>query len=103
MPYFRTRTLGAYGPLVLAPAEGLGALRASCRVGVILSFCISVFLSFLSLCTVQYSTVWYSTVQYILFQKNAENNFKKKHFWGTSKNWRLDPKVFADSSWASHF
>ena len=25
---FKTRTAGAYGPLVLAPAEGVGALRA---------------------------------------------------------------------------
>ena len=30
--YFRYR---AYGPLVLAPAEGLGALWAPCQVGVI--------------------------------------------------------------------
>ena len=27
-----TRTAGAYGPLVLAPAEGVGALRAPCQV-----------------------------------------------------------------------
>ena len=41
-----TRTSGAYGPLVLAPAP-----------------CISVFcVSFLSFCTVQYSMVQYSTV-----------------------------------------
>ena len=33
---FQTKTLGAYGPLVLAPAEGLGALQAPCQVGVIL-------------------------------------------------------------------
>ena len=26
--YFATRTAGAYGPLVLAPAEGVGALLA---------------------------------------------------------------------------
>ena len=38
--------MGAYGPLVLAPAEGLGALWAPCRVGVILSFCIFVFFVF---------------------------------------------------------
>ena len=54
-----TRTLGAYGPLVLAPAEGLGALQDPCKVEVILSFvflyfcllallpfCLFVFLSF---------------------------------------------------------
>ena len=37
-----TRHLGAYGLLVLAPAEGLGVLRAPCQMGVILSFCILV-------------------------------------------------------------
>ena len=30
-----TRTLGAAGPLVIAPAEGLGTLQAPCQVGVI--------------------------------------------------------------------
>ena len=28
---FKTRTAGAYGPLVLAPAEGMGALQAPCQ------------------------------------------------------------------------
>ena len=31
--------------------------------------------------------------------KNFFKNHVKKPFWGTSKNWRLDPKVCADSSW----
>ena len=45
---FETRTLGATGPLVLAPAEGMGALRAPF---VFLSFFVFfVFLSFLSFC-----------------------------------------------------
>ena len=34
----------------------------------------------------------------ILFQK-CHTHFKKKPFWGTAKNWRLDPKVCADISW----
>ena len=33
--YFSTRRYGAYGPLLLAPAEGLGALWAPCHVGII--------------------------------------------------------------------
>ena len=33
--YINTRTAGAYGPLVLAPAEGMGALRTPCQVWVI--------------------------------------------------------------------
>ena len=28
-----------------------------------------------------------------------KKSFKKKPFWGTSKNRRLDPKVCADLSW----
>ena len=33
--WFSTRRYGAYGPLLLAPAEGLGALWAPCQVGII--------------------------------------------------------------------
>ena len=40
----KTRTLGAYGPLVLDPAEGVGALWAPC---IFLSFFSLYFLSFL--------------------------------------------------------
>ena len=56
--YLNTRTLGAYGLLVLAPAEGVGALRAPCQVWVIflklfftcLTFCfITFFVLFLKL------------------------------------------------------
>ena len=39
--YTSTRASGAYGPLVLAPAEGMGALRAP-----FLSFCLFAFLPF---------------------------------------------------------
>ena len=49
--YTFTRTSGAYGPLVLAPVEGLGALRAPCQVWVIyliLWFCLFDFLYFFS-------------------------------------------------------
>ena len=34
-----------------------------------------------------------------MWLKNATTKNKQKTFWGTSKNWRLDPKVCADSSW----
>ena len=61
---YDTRTSGAYGPLVLAPTEGLGALQAPCQVGVILSFYPFAFLPF-CLFVFLYSTVQYGTVQYI--------------------------------------
>ena len=31
-------------------------------------------------------------------KKCQKKNKKKNPFWGTSKNWRLDPKVCADPS-----
>ena len=38
LKYTITRTVGAYGPLVLVTAEGLGALRAPCQVCVFFNF-----------------------------------------------------------------
>ena len=50
---YETRTAGAYGPLVLAPAEGMGALRAPCQVWVmtffLIHFCYTFFNFFLKL------------------------------------------------------
>ena len=53
-----TRTLGANGPLVLAPAEGVGALQALCLFCclfivffvILLSFCIFCLFAFLPFC-----------------------------------------------------
>ena len=42
--YVHARTAGAYGPLVLAPAEGVGALRAPCQVFLFLYIYIYIFL-----------------------------------------------------------
>ena len=50
--YIYTRTAGAYGPLVLAPAEGMGVLRAPCRVWVICLIFVVVLLTFLTFLTV---------------------------------------------------
>ena len=48
LDYIHTRTSGAYGPLVLAPVDGVGALQAPCQVWVIfftcLTFCLLVLL-----------------------------------------------------------
>ena len=45
---WHTKTSGAYGPLVLAPVEGMGAIRAPCLV-VFFVYLLSFFLSFFCL------------------------------------------------------
>ena len=47
--YINTRTAGAYGSLVLAPAEGMGALRTPCQVFFFFFFFFFFFLLFLLL------------------------------------------------------
>ena len=67
--YIYTRTSGAYGPLVLALVEGLGAVRAPCQGGCNFVF-LYFFVVFLSFCTVQYSNRrggWCQGVAHFIF------------------------------------
>ena len=82
-PHIYTRTLGAYVPLVLAPAEGMEALWAPCQVWVIYLFVVFVvffvvvffvffvffvflsFLSFLSFCL--FLILTFSLLSFCLF------------------------------------
>ena len=60
-----TRSSGAYGPLVLAPAEGVGALWAPCQVWVIYLFILS-FLSLLSFFLIFFFNLFFYFVDFFL-------------------------------------
>ena len=94
----KNRTLGFYGPLVLAPAEGLGALQAPCQVGVILSlyFCLFVYfvLYFLSFVLSFLSLLPFCLLAFLPFLSFCLFVFLK---------WVPNPKICSERSWLPIF